>query len=202
MLPLLWHTCLSQKHAVEEFRSAILEAVRPAEQPQEVAEPVEPSPVEKILRPRWIWGVVALAVIIVLATILWHFFVRPVAFNRIFDVSPPALSERETTGPLESRTFINKPAKPPSIITGKDGAKLHLVPEGELVLTGDLATGLKKFVKINSFYMDETEVTNHQYAEFLNEIISKVRVEEEVVKVDGAVYLLLGEVVVLFSADS
>jgi serine/threonine-protein kinase len=42
--------------------------------------------------------------------------------------------------------------------------------------------------------MDETEVTNHQYVTFLNQALSRVRVEEDVVKSNGHVWMLLGEV--------
>jgi serine/threonine-protein kinase len=109
------------------------------------------------------------------------------------DGSPPSLSETGPIGSPEPTATINKAAIVPSILTGKDGAKLYLIPEGNLLLPGDMVKEPGKTVKINPFYMDETEVTNHQYAEFLNRVISKVRVEGEVVKADGSVWLLLGE---------
>ena len=42
--------------------------------------------------------------------------------------------------------------------------------------------------------MDETEVTNRQYVDFLNHILSTIRVEDGVVKVNGDIWLLLEEV--------
>ena len=42
--------------------------------------------------------------------------------------------------------------------------------------------------------MDETRVTNHQYVDFLNQVIKKVQVEENVVKSDGKIWLILGQV--------
>jgi formylglycine-generating enzyme required for sulfatase activity len=42
--------------------------------------------------------------------------------------------------------------------------------------------------------MDETLVTNHQYVEFLNQNLSRIRVERGVVNVENSIWLLLGEV--------
>jgi serine/threonine-protein kinase len=45
------------------------------------------------------------------------------------------------------------------------------------------------------FYMDETQVTNLQYVEFLNQALSRLRVEGGIVRGDdGNIWLLLGEV--------
>jgi serine/threonine-protein kinase len=43
--------------------------------------------------------------------------------------------------------------------------------------------------------MDETQVTNHQYVEFLNQALSRLKVEGGIVRGDGGdIWLLLGEV--------
>ncbi len=42
--------------------------------------------------------------------------------------------------------------------------------------------------------MDETQVTNHQYIEFLNHNLSKIEVERGVVRVEDEIWLLLGKV--------
>ncbi len=47
----------------------------------------------------------------------------------------------------------------------------------------------KKKVKIDDFYMDETLVTNHQYVEFLNQILNRIKVEGNIVKGDGKIWL-------------
>ena len=43
--------------------------------------------------------------------------------------------------------------------------------------------------------MDETQVTNHQYVEFLNQVLAKISVEKGVVQADDEIWLLLGEVI-------
>jgi len=48
---------------------------------------------------------------------------------------------------------------------GKDGAILHLIPQG--TLTHPKSFGLKAGTfDVPAFYMDETEVTNRQYVDF------------------------------------
>jgi len=48
---------------------------------------------------------------------------------------------------------------------------------------------------VKPFYMDETLVTNFQYAEFLNNSLSKDTVKNNTVYADGHVWVMLGEVV-------
>jgi len=79
---------------------------------------------------------------------------------------------------------------------GKDGASLYLILEGKLVLPEYFGLEAGKLIKVDSFYLDETEVTNYQYINFLNQVLSKIQVEEDVVKSkEGLIWLLLGEVV-------
>lgn len=80
-----------------------------------------------------------------------------------------------------------------STLTGKDGATLRLIPGGDVILPKRFGPQAGRAVKVNAFYLEETEVTNHQYVEFLNQVLQKVQVEDGVVKGDGHVWLLLGE---------
>jgi serine/threonine-protein kinase len=92
--------------------------------------------------------------------------------------------------PESQAVQLSSPASPLSV---KDGATLHLVPQGEVILPENFGPQSGKSVQVNPFYMDETEVTNHQYVEFLNGVLERIQVEGEVVKGDGDVWLLLGE---------
>jgi serine/threonine-protein kinase len=47
---------------------------------------------------------------------------------------------------------------------------------------------------VDDFYMDEDLVTNHQYVEFLNEVLSRIKVENGVVRGDGEIWMLMGEI--------
>jgi serine/threonine-protein kinase len=104
----------------------------------------------------------------------------------------PEASE-DLTSDLPQSTAV--PTSPPTpTLVGKDGATLRLIPGGEVILPKNFGRRAGNSVQVNSFYMDETEVTNHQYVEFLNGVLSRIRVEGGVVKGDGDLWLLLGEV--------
>jgi serine/threonine-protein kinase len=81
-----------------------------------------------------------------------------------------------------------------SSIRGRDGASLRLVPAGELVLPDGVEVLSGKTYRVGPFYMDATEVTNHQYVEFLNSVLSRLKVEGRLVKSKGRIWLHLGEV--------
>ncbi len=60
----------------------------------------------------------------------------------------------------------------PPTITGKDGAKMVLIPAGEFQMGSNDGEDNEKpvhTVYLNAFYMDKYEVTNSQYAQFLND---------------------------------
>lgn len=83
----------------------------------------------------------------------------------------------------------------PRLLESKDGSTLHLIQGGQLVLPSSETNGAEKEVKIDSYYMDEAQTTNHQYVEFLNANLPRIKVEGGVVRGDSHVWLLLGEVI-------
>lgn len=97
------------------------------------------------------------------------------------------------TSDLAESPAVQTSAPTPTLV-GKDGATSRLIPGGEMILPKNFGRRAGNSVQVNSFYMDETEVTNHQYVEFLNGAISRIRVQGGVVKGDGDLWLLLGEV--------
>ncbi len=81
------------------------------------------------------------------------------------------------------------------MLTGKEGVTLYLVPGGTVTLPANLRSEKGTSVTVPPFYMDETLVTNHQYVEFLNQALSRLKVEGGIVRGDGGnIWLLLGEV--------
>ncbi|MEW5724600.1 MAG: SUMF1/EgtB/PvdO family nonheme iron enzyme [Thermodesulfobacteriota bacterium] len=116
---------------------------------------------------------------------------------RHFQPVPPAF---RTAQPPEENSHLEETPLPPSpapgtSFTGRDGARLRYVPGGEMTL--DLGRGDQppKPVTMPPLYMDETEVTNHQYVEFLNRNLDRLTVENGVVRAGERIWLLLGEVV-------
>ncbi|GAB6886533.1 hypothetical protein JCM13304A_00310 [Desulfothermus okinawensis JCM 13304] len=80
-----------------------------------------------------------------------------------------------------------------NFIKAKDGSRLIFIKGGEFILPDNFDLSSQKKVKIDDFYMDETLVTNHQYVEFLNQILNRIKVEGNIVKGDGKIWLFLGE---------
>jgi formylglycine-generating enzyme required for sulfatase activity len=71
---------------------------------------------------------------------------------------------------------------------------MHFIPAGVVTLPENSSSQPGRSVKVNPFYLDETLVTNHQYVEFLNHNLSRIRVERGVVRAEDEIWLLLGEV--------
>jgi serine/threonine-protein kinase len=119
----------------------------------------------------------------------------PMTATRSESSSTP--SPQEGTGNRETDTPASSGdgAVQPLTLTGKDRATLHLLPGGNVTLPANLNSGKRTSVTIPAFYMDETQVTNHQYVEFLNQVLSRLRVDGGIVRGDdGNIWLLLGEV--------
>lgn len=81
---------------------------------------------------------------------------------------------------------------PAPALRGRDGAALKLVPAGVVSIATTSEGSAGHEVELAPFYMDETEVTNHQFVEFLNQNLSSLAVQEGVVRADGQIWLLLG----------
>jgi serine/threonine-protein kinase len=170
--------------SVKVFRKALLDLLEATE------ESFRPS---RIWRK---WLVLAMALLIVAGSIGFH-----ILYHRE-KTSLPDLSlqplPRASIRKLPSKEVENIPppvdhkASLPLTLEGKDGATLHLIPKGELILPEYFGPDAGKPLKVQNFYMDETEVTNH--LEFLNQVLPRIRVEGGVVQGDGVIWLLLGEV--------
>jgi eukaryotic-like serine/threonine-protein kinase len=93
-----------------------------------------------------------------------------------------------SAAPVEGKTF------PPDKLLSKDGSTMHLVPRGQVQFPKYVGSEAGKPIKVASFYMDETEVTNYEYVEFLNQTLSKIKVKAGVVRGDRHPWLVLGPV--------
>jgi formylglycine-generating enzyme required for sulfatase activity len=76
---------------------------------------------------------------------------------------------------------------------GNDGLNMLLAPGGDLSIRSGDQVEQSKTVKVQSFYMDETKVTNHHFVEFLNTVKDTLSVENGVVKSNGEIWFYLGE---------
>ncbi len=87
-----------------------------------------------------------------------------------------------------------KGAAPADAFHAKDGTVLRLIPGGRITVRERAGVGAGRSYDVAPFYMDVTKVTNHQYVEFLNRLLPKIEVKDGVVRGDGKIWLLLGEV--------
>lgn len=102
---------------------------------------------------------------------------------------------------LEGKQLVEKkpaqvPQKPalPTTVTGTDEAVLKFIAGGEMTLPENVASGRPRQLTVESLYMDMGPVTNHQYVEFLNQMLAKIKVESGLVKSEGEIWMMLGEV--------
>ncbi|MFC1836683.1 protein kinase [Thermodesulfobacteriota bacterium] len=79
-----------------------------------------------------------------------------------------------------------------SSITGKDGSILRVVPSGDFNLPSLHGSEAGKSFHVSPFYMGETEVTNAQYVEFLNQVLQRITVAGDAVKSSNHPWLILG----------
>jgi serine/threonine-protein kinase len=180
--------------SVAELRRAILEAIDSlhAERAKEVSE----TPARPLFfhQAKWIWTGIAVALISMLAMALWHFVSKPgksPVLPERTQLSKSEFPQADRSGPTEVE--LKSPASPGRSIMGKDGLNMLLVPGGDLsIRSGDLEEQ-SKTVKVQSFYLDETKVTNHHFVEFLNSVKDTLSVENGVVKNNGEIWFYLGE---------
>jgi formylglycine-generating enzyme required for sulfatase activity len=82
---------------------------------------------------------------------------------------------------------------PAQSILGKDGNTMLFVPGGELEVSVEGLNGQRQTVQIQPFYLDEKMVTNHHFAEFLNEVKDGLTIEKGVVKNNKEIWFYLGK---------
>ncbi|MBW2347641.1 MAG: protein kinase [Deltaproteobacteria bacterium] len=154
---------------------------------------------------RWIFpadskrfiGIFLVAVIGISLGITWVLWSPKGPDGVTFNLEAPQQIEAETLmsvrGGSSSRAEAVK-GPIPKVLVAEDGVNLHLIPGGTVGLPNASGFPEMNSITLKPFYMDETLVTNHQYVDFLNRVISRIQVKEDVVKSKRRIWLLLGEV--------
>jgi serine/threonine-protein kinase len=107
---------------------------------------------------------------------------------------PHASHGGTTKSPTSTSSAELQSGTPAPTLQGLDHAMLRLVPGGEVASTAGAGLEAATPAKVDSFYMDETLVTNHQYIEFLNQVLSRIKVDSGLVYGDGQLWLIIGEI--------
>lgn len=182
--------------SVDKLHSALIEAIADLNKETAIEIPLKKKRLSFLHESRWIWTGVGLALLSVAAMTGWHFFrstpgkqLSPGDIPRIAveNVQQPQLGENNAAA-------ASKPDGSKSTLLTEDGTTLRLIPGGTVALPAKSTTEEKRAVKVDPFYMDEAPVTNHQYVEFLNNNLSRIRVVKMVVQSDDKIWLLLGNV--------
>jgi len=148
-------------------------------------------------KPAWFWAGVAVTVLSVAVMTLWHLVGEPGKLKLLISsqhlyVEPAApQAESSQSTPDDHPVSTAPPAK---AVLSTDGTTLHFVTGGTVTLPQTADLGPQHEIEVDSFYMDETPVTYHQYVEFLNQNLSRIRVERSMVTAGSEIWLLLGKV--------
>ncbi len=143
------------------------------------------------------WGLNSKALVILLAALILS--AGAIIASRVFD-TPESPGPAETLpAPAEKIykkiggvKYLPSPDAPLQITQPGDHSILRLIPPAEVELR-DKDLFPAKTLRIESFYMSETPVTNQQYVNFLNSVIDRVRVEASDVYLDDQLVLKLSE---------
>ncbi|UCF02675.1 MAG: SUMF1/EgtB/PvdO family nonheme iron enzyme [Deltaproteobacteria bacterium] len=180
--------------SVAELRKAILDAIDSLK--GETASDVSERPARPFFlhQAKWIWTGIAVALISMLAMALWHLMSEPGKSPVLSEKTEISKREIPPADRSEASEFeLKLPSSPARSVLGNDGLNMLLVPGGDLRIKSEDPVEQGKTVKVQSFYLDETKVTNHHFVEFLNTVKNTLSVENGVVKSNGEIWFYLGE---------
>ena len=153
------------------------------------------QPLLRGLRRKQIIAILIVLLIFVAASNLYHhFFMLREESQSMLEAPAGPHSASNQPQKLGPRVGTAKKAPLSSTILGKDGATMRLVPGGKFTVSEFGESNTAKTVDVQSFYMDQTEVTNAQFVEFLNQVLPRLRVKSGVVEANGRIWLFLGKV--------
>lgn len=181
--------------SVDALKQAIEEALAGASRGD--ASSAERARAEKSRRWRsWVLGAVLLVVAAAaIGTGVFFFHERPHVSNPASHPASPNMAENKAFDKEIGRESRAGPGSPPAaLLKGPDEDMKHLIAGGTVMLPKSFGPDGGKTVRVDSFYLDETMVTNHQYVDFLNHVLPRVKVENGVVRGEGKIWLLLGEI--------
>lgn len=191
-------------HEIRSQRLPSTEAFRQALQEVLKTNDANSAPLSRISGKRYRgWRASALSLVVMLSLIIviglgfFLFHEKPHIFNSSIESSQHnAFSEQAAKGKTISPSPATSSAGNPPLsrLEGEDEDVMHLIPDGTVTLPESFGPVGGKTIQVEAFYLDETPVTVHQYVDFLNKVLAIIKVEKGVVRGDGEIWLLLGEV--------
>jgi formylglycine-generating enzyme required for sulfatase activity len=147
-----------------------------------------------LAKPHFIWAGIVIAFVSVGLMVLWHLIGEPGKTTR--PLTAPQVSQTTPAPPGKSELPQAKPTAPTSpapSVRGEDGVTMRLIPGGEVNISPKDLTMPVQTVQIQSFYLDEKMVSNHHFADFLNEVKASLTIENGVVKNEDEIWFYLGK---------
>jgi serine/threonine-protein kinase len=181
--------------SVDKLRIALQDAIDSLKKETATVVPEKPKHFSFLNQPKYIWTGIAIAIMSVAAMTFWHLLGgsgKPPAPLKNPPIFGKALWQPDRAE-LKKKKVTTTITPPQSILT-RDGTTLRFVPAGKVVYSHLTGPDSEKLVQVDPFYMDETRVTNHQYVEFLNQNLSRIRVENGVVQAGEGIWLMLDEI--------
>ncbi|MBW1959398.1 MAG: SUMF1/EgtB/PvdO family nonheme iron enzyme [Deltaproteobacteria bacterium] len=179
--------------SVKDFRDELQKAVNitKGEKPKNDSTPLEFKSI--FTRPKLIWSGIIVATLSVSLMTIWHLMGEPGLISSKADLSVTSRQETAAVQSVNNEKRLKQNSMTNSFVSEHIG-KQHLIPGGQLVVPATVEDHSGKSISVAPLYMDEFLVTNQQYVEFLNHNLSRIILENGVVKGDGANWFLLGEV--------
>jgi serine/threonine-protein kinase len=180
--------------SVAKLRDALMEAIDSLQGETAAVVSETPGRPSFLYQAKWIWVGIAIALISVLGMALWHLSGQLGKSPTLPETTQISESEfPPADGSEPSGVELKSSSSPARSIMGEDGLNMLLVPGGDLSIRSRDLEEQSKTVEVQSFYMDETKVTNHHFVEFLNTVKDTLSVENGVVKNNGEIWFYLGE---------
>ncbi|MBM4328449.1 MAG: hypothetical protein FJ118_14960 [Deltaproteobacteria bacterium] len=152
-------------------------------------------PLLKSLHRKQIYLILGAILVIVAGSNLYHHFLMLHGSGTTSDMTSVEHGVKPEAATPESQSELsNQPAPPAPWISGRDGSRMRLLSGGEVKLPDHVGSDKLVAFDVNPFYMDEAEVTNFQFVEFLNQVLSKLEVKDNIVRSEGQSWYVLGPV--------
>ncbi len=143
--------------------------------------------------PKWVWAGIFIAVLSVMSMTIWHLMGEPGLRPQKGDVSTSTSQHEIKSRPGNETNTETAVAREDSFMSEHLG-KQHLIQGGAFTIPDVVEGNNEQSVQVEPFYIDDFFVTNQQFVDFLNHNLSRISIENGVVKGSGANWFLLGEV--------
>ena len=182
----------------KEKRTPSLRALREAlERLLEKAEAAERPLLKGLQRKQKMLVLIMIAIfigLIVASNIYHHYYMLHEEAVTLRSLEHPSVHGPAAEKGMGSPAPGERMESPAAVPLPKDGSTMHLVPAGQIKFPAYVGTEGSRPTDVPAFYMDETEVTNYNYVEFLNQVVSKVEVKDGIVRGEAQPWFVLGPV--------